>query len=266
MNIEEKRLRKLVRAGIHVISERRNQQESEEHRLRDVIRYLISEVKGTTNVANRVIHKNSGINALDTLLKNIIKLIEDPYKDLSSNELQRKSFRYHFLINFKNALAPIKVNKYAPGGALTEQDEPDPDISIEIEDDDDINAPPDPSKFIPARPEDEEKAKEEKEKEEGFIKLDTDDPNVQQGAAFAEKAWAKVEKQIQTVYEELIAPEDAKAFYDYGLTNLKLYFDKFEDEMAITDEEPGSPDYPTREESPPAGPLAEVYEINLNLI
>ena len=265
MNTEEKRLRKLVRAGIRVISERRKQQKSDEYRLRNTIRYLINEVKGTTNVANRVIHKNSGINALDTLLRNIIKLIEDPYKDLSSNELQRKSFRYHFLINFKNALAPIEVNKYAPGAALTEQD--DPDITIEVEDDDDIDAPPDPSKFIPVRPEDEEKAKEEKEKEEGFIKLDTDDPNVQQGAAFAEKAWAKVEKQIQTVYEELIAPEDAKAFYDYGLTNLKLYFDKFEDEMTDSiGTEPESPDYPTEREGTPAGPLEEAYEINLNLI
>ena len=32
-------------------------------------------------------------------------------------------------------------------------------------------------------------------------------------------------------------------FYDYLLTNLKLYFDKFEDELAPSLEEPTTPEY-----------------------
>jgi len=245
MNQEEAKLRSLIRKGIRITKKRKEKQKIEEQRLRNIVRNLISEVKGTTSVADRVIHKNSGINVLDTLLKNIIKQIESYYKDLSSSELQRKSFRYHLLINFKNALAPIDANRDAPTTALTEQD-----INISIDDeleDDDIVSPPDESKYIPARPEDEEEAKEAEEEGEGFIKLDSDDPSVRQGAAFAEKAWNDVESQIQTAYEDLIDPEDAKAFYDWGLTNLKLYFDKFEAEMAEKGEEPESPDYPPSE-------------------
>lgn len=268
MNQEEKKLRSLVRKGIHIILERKQNQKAEEQRLRNIIYHLINEVKGTTGVADRVIHKNSGINALDELLRDIITQVEGIYKNLSSSDLQRKSFRYHFLVNFKNILAPIDANRFAPGqqAALTEQEER-PEIEISIDDeleDDDINEPPDESKFIPARPQDEEKAKEEKEKENGFVKLDSSDPDVQQGAAFSEKAFTKVSKQIQATYEELIAPKDAAAFYDWGLTNLKLYFDMFEDEMTEKlDQEPESPDYPPTKgasaPSPPA-PLEEVYE------
>jgi len=261
MNQEERKLRSLVKSGINIILERRKNQQEEVQRLRRIVRHLISEVKGTAKVANRVIHKNSGINALDELLRDIIEQIESTYKTLATDELQRKSFRYHFLVNFKNILAPIDANRFAPTtqAALTEQDE-NPDFTVSIDDeleDDDINAPPDPDKFIPLRPRDEEKAKEEKEKEEGFVKLDSDNPDVQQGAAFAEKAFNKVSTQIISTYEDLIQTKDAAAFEDWGLTNLKLYFDMFEDEMSSEGTEPESPEYPPTDE--PAA-LEEVYE------
>jgi len=273
MNREERKLRSLIRKGINVILERKEIQKNEDSRLRSVIRhlinsertaapgeyleearlrniisYVIQEVKGKTDVANKVTHKNTGINVLDTLLKNIIKQIESYYKDLSSDETQRKSFRYHFLINFKNALAPIDANRFAPGEPTTLAEQ---DVKVSIDDvleaDDLADGGVDASKFIPARPEDEEEAKEEEEEKEGFIKLDSSDPSVQQGAAFAEKAWNDVQSQIQTAYEDLINPEDAATFYDWGLTNLKLYFDKFEDEIVSGGEVPESPDYPPEE-------------------
>ena len=70
---------------------------------------------------------------------------------------------------------------------------------------------------------------------------------MQHCAAFAENAWNDVQNQIQTAYEDLINPEDAATFYDWGLTNLKLYFDKFEDEIVSGGEVPESPDYPPEE-------------------
>jgi hypothetical protein len=84
-----------------------------------------------------------------------------------------------------------------------------------------------------------------KKKKLGLLEIPTADPDEKQGANFAEDAWNDVEKQILEPYEDLVAPEDAKAFYDYGLTNLKLYFDRFEEELAekVPGEEPASPDY-----------------------
>ena len=244
MNSEEARLRKYIRSGIQIIQERKKQYLfEEEKRLRLIIRYLISEVQRKTAVADKVVHKNTGINKLDTLLKRIITQIEDAYTNLSSSDKERQSFRYHFLVNFKNLLAPVDANRDAPNTgqlALTEAD-----FDVEV-DQSDITSEPDPDKFLPSRPKDVEDAKAEKEEEEkAFTKIDSDDPYVRQGAEAAEASLNDVENQIVSSYEGLIAPEDAAAFKDWGLTNLKLYFDMFEDEM--TDEiksEPKSPDYP----------------------
>mgnify|MGYP003114197282 CR=1 FL=1 len=250
MNLNELQLRKLIRKGINIVLERKKQSTLKENRLRNVIRDMIAEVERKTAVADKVIHKNTGINVLDDLLKRIISQIEDAYTNLSSNDKQRKSFRHHFLYNFKNALAPVDANRTAPVGQLNEQD-----FTVRIEDDDDeLTSAPDAAKFIPARPKDIEDAKEQEEieasaEEEGeFVKLDTDDPDVRQGAEEAEKAWRDVQNQIVSAYERLINPNDAAAFKDWGLTNLKLYFDKFEGEMSdqMVDE-PESPDYPPAE-------------------
>ena len=252
MNLQEQKLRKLIRKGINVVLERRKNQNNEVERLRKIVRHLLSEVERKTAVADKVIHKNTGINVLDALLKRIINQIEDSYTNLSTNELQRKSFRYHFLINFKNALAPVDANREAPREEQMELTEQDFKIKVE-DDDDDITSAPDKSKFLPSRPQDIEQAKEEteKEEEEEFVKLDTADPNVQQGAEEAESAWNDVQNQIISAYERLINVEDAEAFKEWGLTNLKLYFDKFEGEMAEQiGAEPASPDYPPAEGAP----------------
>jgi len=253
-NKDELRLRKIIRESLSLMSKKNLQQEQ---RLRKVIKHLISEVKGTTDVANAVVHRNTGINVLDDLLKNIIKTIERYYKNLSSTKEERDSFRYHFLINFKNALQPVNVNRIA-SEPLKEQEEK---IKLTVDiDDDDITEKPDPSKFLPARPEDE---KPEEEEEKQFIRADSADPAIKQGADFAEKAFNDTEKQILSAYESLTIPEDAKLFYDYGLTNLKLYFDKFESEMGDgIGEEPASPDYDKDAEQPTADlpPEPEVAE------
>ena len=99
--------------------------------------------------------------------------------------------------------------------------------------------------------------------EKEFIRADSADPAIKQGADFAEKAFNDTEKQILSAYESLTIPEDAKMFYDYGLTNLKLYFDKFESEMTNQiGQEPASPDYDKGTEEPkldlPPEPEADI--------
>ena len=228
---EEHKMRQLIRKGIHVVLERRKlsaeNQLNEERQLRNIIRQLVVEASGDTDVADKVAHQNTGINVLDDLLNNIIKTIEKEYKALTSKEEQRDSFRKHFLANIKNALAPVDVNRYAP-------------IPVEEKVNLEVDETPDEDKFIPVRAQDKEEVAQKKEKEDEFIKISGANRT---GANFAEKAFNKVEQQMLDSYENLEDQEDVETFYDYLITNFKLYFDKFEDELSGNLEEPTTDAY-----------------------
>ena len=228
---EEHKMRQLIRKGIHVVLERRKlsaeNQLNEERQLRNIIRQLVVEASGDADVADKVAHQNTGINVLDDLLNNIIKTIEKEYKALTSKEEQRDSFRKHFLANIKNALAPVDVNRYAP-------------IPVEEKVNLEVDETPDEDKFIPVRAQDKEEVAQKKEKEDEFIKISGANRT---GANFAEKAFNKVEQQMLDSYENLEDQEDVETFYDYLITNFKLYFDKFEDELSGNLEEPTTDAY-----------------------
>mgnify|MGYP006864748859 CR=1 FL=1 len=66
------------------------------------------------------------------------------------------------------------------------------------------------------------------------------------------QSFNKVEGNIVDAYELLSDPEDQELFYDYLIANLKLYFDKFESELASTVEEPTNQAYDTAKEEEPA--------------
>ena len=51
-------------------------------------------------------------------------------------------------------------------------------------------------------------------------------------------------------YELLDNEKDAKIFYDYLLTNVKLYFDKFEDELSGSVPDVTTPEYEQAKEEP----------------
>jgi hypothetical protein len=54
----------------------------------------------------------------------------------------------------------------------------------------------------------------------------------------------KIEKGILSAYELLDDAKDRELFYDYLITNMKLYFDKFEEEMTPSGiVEPTTPEY-----------------------
>ena len=63
------------------------------------------------------------------------------------------------------------------------------------------------------------------------------------GRNIAFRSYKKIESSIADSYKLLDDGKDRKEFYDYLITNLKLYFDKFEDEMAGSLEEPTTPEY-----------------------
>jgi len=53
----------------------------------------------------------------------------------------------------------------------------------------------------------------------------------------------KIEKSILDAYDLLSNPQDQDLFYKYLITNVKLYFDKFEDQLASELQEPTTPEY-----------------------
>ena len=55
-------------------------------------------------------------------------------------------------------------------------------------------------------------------------------------------SFKKVNQNILDSYDLLSSDEDQELFYDYLITNLKLYFDKFENDLG-TVEEPTTDEY-----------------------
>jgi hypothetical protein len=234
---EEKRLRQLIRKDLKRFLENKKketlQEKKTEDRLRIIVRKLIAEA-AKTDVPDAQPHQNTGINVLEDLLRNIIPIVEDGYKALTSATEQRTSFRSHVLNAIENTLKPVEVvadlDTEEAEAALEEQD-----ITINVDEDEEVE-----DKFIPVRDVDMDADEPAEAEEEDTFTIAGEDLT---GRNFASITFNKVEKQIIDAFESLANEADRNLFYDYLLTNLKLYFDKFEEELQVTTDEPDSPDY-----------------------
>ena len=98
-------------------------------------------------------------------------------------------------------------------------------------------------KFIDIRTDAEKKAEEEDakpdEREEFGSGVDGDET----GRNMAYQSFKKIETAVIDSYELLSDPEDQELFYDYLIANLKLYFNKFEDQLSGSVEEPSNQAY-----------------------
>ena len=228
MNQEEKILRESIRSIIrHVKSKRLN----EENELRQIIQKMMDFdlLEAQTPDVDPTPNKSTGINVLEELLKKIIPIIETDYKSLTTNSDQRQSYRAHVINAVDNSLTPAKLNNQAADSDLDEE------IEINVGDE----GPDD--KFIDIRT-DAEKASEEED----------DDPRDSFGAGvegdetgrnMAYQSYKKIETSIIDSYELLSDPDDQELFYDYLIANLKLYFEKFEEELASQVDEPTNQAY-----------------------
>jgi hypothetical protein len=63
------------------------------------------------------------------------------------------------------------------------------------------------------------------------------------GRNMAFESFKKISSGIVDSYDVLGSTEDKELFYDYLITNLKLYFDKFETDLSPAVEEPTTPEY-----------------------
>jgi len=231
-NKEEIKLRQVIRQAIRINQNRMiNEQKkklAEEQKLRLIIRKLLSEA-----AEDQPKHESTGINVLEDLLKKIIPVLQTDFKILTTSEEQRNSFRAHILNAVQNLLSTEYM--YAVSGVdnLAES-------KLTITDDD---------KFIDIdkdkkKEEEEAKKAEEETPEKKFTKglegqnLDTTGRNM------AMQTYKKIERAIVDSYSLLDDKKDRGLFYDYLITNLKLYFDKFEEEMSpMPQAEPTTPEY-----------------------
>ncbi len=252
--IEELMLREYISKKLKkVISEKNQTYTSEELELRKYIRQIITEAED----AEKAPHSSTGINVLADVLKKIIPVIEDDYKRLTTDPTQRESYRAHIINAAQNSIAPVAAtsdNEEVPEDSGDEDLSDDEMLELEeievvtgdeaeaIEDaeadvegpeaEDDIDV--DPEGFI-----DIDDTGGAEEEEDTFGIEGKDDT----GRNFAQATFDKIEKQIIDAYALLGADEDKELFYSYLVTNLKLYFDRFEDELVATLPEPTTPEY-----------------------
>lgn len=191
-----------------------------ENILREKIRLILEAETGDEEPSTY-----TGINVLANVLEKIIPVIEADYKMLTTSDEQRESFKNHIVHAIKNSLSPIdaaskaekipenfefNINKRKLSEALKIDLDPqtDGEESASIK-----------GEFIDI---------DSDEETDEFVELE--DQN-ETGRNFAATTFTKVEKQIVDAFDMLADDEDQKLFYDYLITNMLLYFDKFEDEL-----------------------------------
>lgn len=242
--------------------EKINKQELLESKVRTVVRRLIIEAETGTEEPSTY----TGINVLADLLKNIIPTLSDDYKMLTTSKEQRESFRNHIIHAVKNTLVPIEISQDAEKlgtgtSANVEEENLEYDIDldalhekmvIDLEADD---MPRAETEFIDIE-------KEETPEEEAFIELE--DQN-ETGRNFAADSFKRVEKQIVDAYDMLADDQDRDLFYDYLLTNLLLYFDKFEAELQNELPSVSTPQYEKEKSSEDSLDLSDESEEELDL-
>jgi len=214
----------------------------EEYKLRKEIRKLIREAEDI------VTHESTGINVLADLLETIVPILKSFYKKLGTDVEQRKSFRSHIIKSVQNLLAPVSVMFRAGGTAGGKKDTqpvaPENEVVEEEEIKVKLSGPEKDPAFIPLKADKKEKEAAEEPKEpkaeDAFVELPGEDET---GRNIALQSFKRVEKQIREAYTLLANQEDRDLFYDYLITNLKLYFDKFEDELQSTVPEPTTSEY-----------------------
>lgn len=182
-------------------------------------------------------NKSTGINVLEDLLKKIIPVLEVDYKILTTSEKQRMSFRSHVINAIVNTLKPVEVNNEADPEEMNEE------INIDITDgEEEVDVGGDMNKFIDIRSDKEKQADDEPADPREDFGIEGEDET---GRNMAYSSFKKIESNIIDSYELLGDPEDKELFHDYLIANVKLYFDKFEDELAGSVDEPTNQAYQT---------------------
>jgi len=246
------KIRSLLKESMNKNKKLISEQRKRESSLRLIIRQLLKE----GDLSDTHPHRSTGINTLEDVLKKSIPTLRFDYKKLTTDKRQRDSFRAHVIKAVIDALKPEQVNAQYLQGDTTgagssllseptgigapEDEEGEAALDAELEAleeaDIEIDVEEEPEdKKIPVEDDDEPSP------EEDFGSgLETQDET---GRNHAYTSYRKISQYILDAYDSLANPKDKEVFLDYLVTNLKLYFDKFEDELQKTVEEPTTPEY-----------------------
>jgi len=254
MNQEEKTLRESIRHLIRHV--KHNKVLKEENQLRSIIRQMMDFdiVEGQTPDVDPAPNKSTGINVLEELLKKIIPILETDYKSLTTSSDQRESYRSHVINAVDNSLTPAKLNNQAGDAMAAELGE---EIEINVGDDDGDD------KFIDIRTDAERSADDEETEEDPLDSFGAGVEGDETGRNVAYQSYKKIESSIIDAYEVLADPEDQELFYDYLIANLKLYFEKFEEELASQVDEPTNQAYDMAKEVDPTQTAEDDIELDL---
>ena len=219
------------------------------------VRLAIREILKEGDISDVHPHRSTGINMLEDVLKKSIPTLRADFKRLTTDKKQRDSFRAHIVKAVKDALMPSLVNdKYRQGGVtgepsalLSEPVGTDSEFGeldeagIELEEETIGIDVSDDEKKIPV--EDDDTPTEEEDFGSGLEGMD------ETGRNMAYTSFRKISQYVLDAYDSLANPKDKEIFLDYLVTNLKLYFDKFEDELSNSVEEPTTKEYDTTAQS-----------------
>jgi len=230
--IQELQLREVIRK---VIVKLHKGKMNEEKKLREIIRKLILETKTPDNDPSP--NRATGINVLEDLLKKIIPIIETDFKKLTTKQEQRDSYRAHIVNGVENLLRPVEVND----DAVDDEGESDDDKFIDVLEEDEIEetikVTVPAEKFIDIDPQEEPEEEEDPREKFGIEGKDMTGRNV------AFDTFKRIETNIIDAYDILGDDEDQDIFFEYLLTNLKMYFDKFEEDLMASPSEPSTDSY-----------------------
>jgi hypothetical protein len=252
---EELMLRETVRGAIKTVVKQRQEkkmlEQKEEDVLRDIIRSMLPE--GQSAVAAVAKHGNTGINALEDLLKNtnVLSVLETGYKSLTTDLQQRESYKNHILNAIKMSLAPEESRKEA-GEDVEIAEGIDEEVDIEIGD-----SPEDDPDFIDINDEEVEEVEVDEKEEFG---LDGED-KTGRNRAFTD--FQDIEKVILTTFDDLDNAEDVTMFEEYLLKNISLYFEKYEGELQTDVAPPAEAEDAVADEEMTADAETDVPEFEL---
>ena len=263
MNQEEEILRENIRHLIKYVKQKKLNEEQEiRNSLKQLMRIELKQMLSEEAIPDQdpAPNKSTGINVLADLLKKIIPIEKDDFRQMTTDPEQRKSFRAHIIKAIQDTLIAVDASVGASETAALAED-----IEIEVGQDEDQD------KFIdirtPQEKEEEEGPEEPTDPREDFGKgLEGLDAT---GRNMAYNTFKKIEKNIIDSYDLLDNPDDQELFYDYLIANTKLYFDKFEDQLAVNVEEPTNQAYETAKKQEPGDEPAdakpeEIFEIILD--